>query len=282
MNDIFNIEDIAKLKWGTTGIYCISFSNGKCYVGQAVCIRKRLHRHFYETETGVHINKKLSRAINKYRSEIQLEILDICNRKDLNEKELYYINKLDSINNGYNLVIPGEFPKITEEGYKKIDKARDKNKIKVKRYNKITGDFIKEYNSLAEAAKETGESRQNIRLVCRLNSEVVTRSLGDSIYLFSKDCVEGKKYIKEKDHRDHKQKEYINTPGYWKGVNVYNKNTKTSESVPSIRQASIKYKDEATTHYLQKVANNDIIYESANYIFYKTKETLDKYLKNKI
>jgi hypothetical protein len=35
-----------------------------------------------------------------------MSVLEECSREELNEKEIYYIQKFDSVNNGYNQV-PG-------------------------------------------------------------------------------------------------------------------------------------------------------------------------------
>lgn len=77
--------------------------NNKIYVGQTTeTLKQRFSRHMgyqkHEHDT------KFYRAIKKYGVEnFFVEELDrAINQVELDEKEVYWINKLDSVNNGYN------------------------------------------------------------------------------------------------------------------------------------------------------------------------------------
>lgn len=93
-----------------TGIYKITnLINGKTYIGQAVDIDKRLREHINDSANPNRreYNYPLSRAYRKYGiTNFQMSVLEECSREELNEKEIYYIQKFDSVNNGYNQV-PG-------------------------------------------------------------------------------------------------------------------------------------------------------------------------------
>ena len=79
--------------------------NGKSYIGQT--------RYTLEFRWRQHIHKKdntyFHNALHKYGTEnFDLEILEECDVKDLNSKEIFYIAKYNTFNNGYNLTIGGD------------------------------------------------------------------------------------------------------------------------------------------------------------------------------
>lgn len=83
--------------------------NGKCYIGQtrhSLDYRKRVHL----TKARQGVKTHFYSAIRKYGEDnFDWEIL--CSAKDkqqLNELELYYITKYDSIKHGYNMVDGGD------------------------------------------------------------------------------------------------------------------------------------------------------------------------------
>lgn len=94
------------------GIYKIeNLINGNCYIGQSVNIYKR-----WQNEKEVAFNPQneaynypLSCAFRKYGIEnFSFNILEECQREELNEKEIYWIARYDSYNNGYNQTPGGD------------------------------------------------------------------------------------------------------------------------------------------------------------------------------
>lgn len=79
--------------------------NNKSYIGQTrytVEFRWRQHQHKKD-------NTYFHNAIRKYGVEnFIVEILEECDYKDLDSKEIYYIAKYDTFNNGYNMTFGGE------------------------------------------------------------------------------------------------------------------------------------------------------------------------------
>jgi len=92
------------------GIYKITnIINNKIYIGQSIHIEKRFQEHINEAKNG-RSNMLLHKAIRKYGSEnFRFEILEECTEADLDAKECYYIDKLNSRNRelGYNLLEGG-------------------------------------------------------------------------------------------------------------------------------------------------------------------------------
>lgn len=117
----------------TCGIYCITnLLNGKQYVGQSIHIEQRFKEHCQK-------NAKLiiDKAIQKYgKSNFTFEILEECpNEFDiLNEKEIYWIEKLGTFNNQhhYNYTKGG---KNAEHLVGNIQSNDTRNKIS----NKVNG-----------------------------------------------------------------------------------------------------------------------------------------------
>lgn len=89
-----------------TGIYKISNKdNGKVYIGKSKDIMQRWSAHERALQANNHHSPKLQMDFNNYGGieAFEFSIIEICAASELNDKEKYYINKFDSINNGYNV-----------------------------------------------------------------------------------------------------------------------------------------------------------------------------------
>lgn len=88
-------------------IYKAEFPNGKVYIGKSKSFDDRKIKHYYSTR---YYNTKLTNAINKYGFDsINWEILyQTDNLQDLNEKEIEFIKKYNSIKDGYNISTGGD------------------------------------------------------------------------------------------------------------------------------------------------------------------------------
>lgn len=96
------------------GIYKITNKvNGKVYIGQSINIKERWHRHKTDYNK---IDNYLYRAFKKYGLDNFLfEIIEECEKEDLNNREIYWIKYYDSHNpqKGYNLTSGGDSPTFT-------------------------------------------------------------------------------------------------------------------------------------------------------------------------
>lgn len=88
------------------GIYCTA--NEKIYVGQTVNLRKRIRQHKRKLADGRHENIHMQRAYYKYgsRSFVCYLLERITDRSILTDRELYWVNALDSLNSGFNILSP--------------------------------------------------------------------------------------------------------------------------------------------------------------------------------
>lgn len=130
-------------------IYCLTFPNGKVYIGKTSGdLEKRIRLHCwtsYDTKDKSY-NTKKARAIRKYQ-EFSVSIL--YEGDDLNEKEVEFIAKYNSKNNGYNTTDGGEGNKGWKPSPETIQKKRDtaKNKKVIYQYD-LDGNYLNEFSSV--------------------------------------------------------------------------------------------------------------------------------------
>lgn len=94
------------------GIYCFKNKiNNKYYVGQSINLEKRYneHKNNHLNPNYCNYDSKFYRALRKYGFDnFEYSVLATCQQEDLNELEVFYINKYDSKINGYNSTFGGE------------------------------------------------------------------------------------------------------------------------------------------------------------------------------
>lgn len=87
------------------GIYQIKNKvTGETYVGSSDNVQKRLKDHMISLARGHHINKMLQRSWKKYGPESHIfEVLEeVQEKNELSNREIFWINKTDSLENGFN------------------------------------------------------------------------------------------------------------------------------------------------------------------------------------
>lgn len=127
-----NLDEIKTFKESDslqeTGIYCIkNTENGKCYVGQTkTSFYRRLKNHYLGLKRGEHSNYYLQNGWYRYGGEsFEFEILERCEEERIDDRELYWIEKLESFENGYNIIDPVNGGRGTDDS-KRISKERKK------------------------------------------------------------------------------------------------------------------------------------------------------------
>lgn len=141
------------------GIYKITnLINKKVYIGQSINIEQRWAKHRNSTD-----DFAIHKAFRKYGIEnFDFEILEKCSQEQLDEKEKYWIEYYDSLNNGYNMIPGGS----NGAGYAK-GKA-------VEQYS-LDGKLIATYPSAHQAGEVTGIPYASICHCCK--GEIKTTGL---------------------------------------------------------------------------------------------------------
>lgn len=131
--------------------------NGKIYIGQSINISKRKHDHelraFSHYKTNREWDKALYQAMRKYGlNSFSFEVLEECEKEQLNEREAYYIEKYDSWHNGYNETAGGDMclPPHDGENHPR-HKLSEKDVYEIReRYNnhEFKDDVYKDYKDL--------------------------------------------------------------------------------------------------------------------------------------
>ena len=113
-----------------SGIYKIENTvNRKLYIGQSVDIKKRWIEHRNELNKGIHRNRHLQGAWNKYGEGVfAFDVIELCDEQYLNKLEMSYIAYYNSCDEdyGYNLTIGGDGVRgrvITDEYRQKLRQA---------------------------------------------------------------------------------------------------------------------------------------------------------------
>ena len=169
--------------------------SGKSYIGQSVDLQKR--KGAFLRFGDIYGGEKINCARKKYnhKSLWNYKVLEYYGIDKLDERERYYIELYDTINNGYNCESGGNENKIVSDESKqkmsevkkgkycgknspmwgkhrndetriKISKAHDKRKITVSQYT-IEGVFIASYESIHEAQRLTNIDRATISRCCK-------------------------------------------------------------------------------------------------------------------
>lgn len=158
------------------GIYKITNKiNNKCYIGQSNNIKRRFTEHRC---IGHETNKSLKIAYKKYGIEnFGFEILEECTLEELNEKEIYWINKLKP---QYNRTSGGDGTPnhcVSEETRKKL-KQKGKEfweKLDENIKNKIITNNLKRPKIGHEVSEETRKKLRECNLGKKQSIETIKK-----------------------------------------------------------------------------------------------------------
>lgn len=158
------------------GIYCIENKiNNKKYIGQSVDIKSRWSKHKNELESNIHHNQYLQQSWNKYGKEnFKFYIIIECSKSELNELEICYIKKFDSINKkyGYNLTKGGD--KKVQFTYDVLEKiSNSSSKFPVLQFT-LDGILVNQYKNCNVAAKELNLESKRLYQCCQNNERYKT------------------------------------------------------------------------------------------------------------
>lgn len=126
------------------GIYAlINTETLEEYIGKSINIEVRWSEHKKSAIKG--INTKLYRAIRKYGWEkFDKHIIEECLEAELNDKEIYWIEHLDTYKHGYNMTLGGEGVRFFGEENGMFGRHHtEESKQKMSRNHKGTTSWLK-------------------------------------------------------------------------------------------------------------------------------------------
>lgn len=94
-----------------SGIYKLeNVENGKVYIGQSVSIEDRFVYHRWSLTNNRHSNQHLQNAWNKTKGGFSFKVIEYCDIKELDDREMYWINAYSSTDpeHGYNKTMGGD------------------------------------------------------------------------------------------------------------------------------------------------------------------------------
>ena len=201
------------------GIYKVTNKiNGKVYIGQSVDIGRRWREHM-TAKDDIYFHK----AIQKYGVEnFEWEVIEQCKKKDLDEREIYWIEYYDSFNKGYNCTKGGDGNSgegnpnwkggvsSDEDYYRQYSKQyyqvnKEKKKEYYKQYGEANKEKKKEYNKqYYEENKE--QAKQQMKEYYEKNKEQIKQQVKE--YYEANKEKKKEYYEANKEKRKEKVKEY--------------------------------------------------------------------------
>lgn len=186
------------------GIYCWRcIPSGKRYIGQSSNLKDRKRKFLLFDRVYTKEKSKIENARRYYNNceYWDYAIIEYCTKDDLNKKEIYYIEKYNTFKLGYNSSIGGEGSrgyklsesqkekirlihigkKLSEEHKRKlseigkgrkqniewINKRIEKKKKTIFQIDLKTNEVIKEWDSIINASKTLGISKEHICNSCK-------------------------------------------------------------------------------------------------------------------
>jgi group I intron endonuclease len=147
------------------GIYYYkNLINGKIYVGQSIDLKRRIRQHerSFRFKNEDELDNKdavlLWRAVNKYgRNNFSFEILETCTEEELNRREEFYIENMNShfSRNGYNITWGGD--KLSGENHPFYGKRHTEESLKLIRNAAINNNGMMGKNHTEESKRKISE-----------------------------------------------------------------------------------------------------------------------------
>jgi group I intron endonuclease len=167
-----------------TGIYAIhNIVNDKYYIGQAQDINDRWIRHRSHLKNNNHENSHLQHAYNKYgKDNFEYLVIEECEIDALDEKEVMYIQKYNSYNDGYNQDLGGKGCRGYKHTEEEILKMRMIQNPKAVLQIDMNLNIVNRWYSASQAGKALNISTRGIKAVCeRINRQ---KTLGGYYWVY--------------------------------------------------------------------------------------------------
>lgn len=168
----FNLKEVKN----RTGIY-IFYCNEHSYIGSAKNLKRRLNEHKKTMMSYSHHNHTIQNCYNKYGIDaFSFEILEYCEQDVLIEREAFYIKLLkpdmNHILDPVNIVRDETYKQRLSKSKKRYFETHRPVNIKEVHQYSLSGDYIKSFSSITDAAKSIGVGVTAIAACC--NNRVKT------------------------------------------------------------------------------------------------------------
>ena len=197
---------------------------GEVYIGQTTNKRgfngrylfsgtgiERVHKYLLGNQRrGESHNQHLRRSIEKFGYDAfeVTEVLDTAmSRKELNEKEIYYIELYDCYKHGYNQSFGGD----GQSGYARPKGKDCKNSKRICQID-MNNNLVKIWDSATEAAEHLNISQTTISQICNGRKSKNGRNkitVGGYIWRFEKDYDPNEDYVYAKTHQNNGEKPVV-------------------------------------------------------------------------
>lgn len=147
--------------------------NHKVYIGQSSDISKRWKKHIQDLDLGIHHNRHLQNAWDKYgKDSFSFSVLEECEKSVLDEREIYYIKYYKSHSNGYNLDDGGDGCIGYKHSLEEIEKMRKaQNPTPIMQFD-LNFNLINIFEGgISQASKTLGYTRDCIKNRCERKSK---------------------------------------------------------------------------------------------------------------
>ena len=146
------------------GIYKITNPKGRIYIGQSVDIEKRFKKYKL---LHCELQYKIYRSLLKYGvDKHKFEIVQICNKEQLNELEKYYVDLFQTFNSNYGLNLRDGGAAKGRQSYEtkqkmSISKRNISNETRLKMSKSGKGRFVSDETKHKISKGNTGKKRSN-------------------------------------------------------------------------------------------------------------------------
>lgn len=189
------------------GIYKITSPSGKIYIGQSIDLEKR--EYYYKRGVIESIGRKIFNSLYKYGwVNHKFEIVEICEKKDLDDREIFWIKNFDCVNVGLNIDFGGRNKYLQKNLSQKLNPKLERRKID--QYD-LDGNFIKRWSTISDAVRIYGGGiTSNLVNKTKSSSGFIWRYEGDVInYTICDKNKSRKKPVIQYDLSGNKIKEWI-------------------------------------------------------------------------
>lgn len=169
------LNQLIKEEIYVSGIYNIKNTvNNKIYIGSSINIYKRILKHRSLLRHDRHFNIILQNSYNKnLESDFIVKIIEVVPVGLLQKREQYFIDTLSPFYNiskevicfSRDIDIRNKISETLKGNYERGYRNNCDKKLYV--YNRISGEYLKEYPSITEACKSLGVSRKYIQSIIK-------------------------------------------------------------------------------------------------------------------